>query len=133
MLYPRLVSEQSEQGLRDHLEKRIVSGDKAARGDLAPASLWWLRRSRAVLGLTAGSSAAAAGTRLGGPGGVGSPLVFLSDFCAEQGDVGLNLLILYIWLFIAPQDCNGLHHLCVCVCVCVRVSLCCVYIGRGKL
>lgn len=125
MLYPRLVSEQSEQGLRDHLEKRIVSGDKAARGDLAPASLWWLRRSRAVLGLAAGSSAAAAGTRLGGPGGVGSPLVFLSDFCAEQGDVGLNLLILYIWLFIAPQDCNGLHHLC--VCVRARVSVLCVY------
>lgn len=70
---------------------------------------------------------------VGRGGGVGSPLVFLSNFCAEHGDVGLNLLILYIWLFIAPQDCNGLHHLCVCVCACVRVSLCCVYIGRGKL
>lgn len=80
-----------------------------------------------MLGLAAGSSAAAAGTRLGGPGGVGSPLVFLSDFCAEQGDVGLNLLILYIWLFIAPQDCNGLHHLCVCVCARARVSVLCVY------
>lgn len=74
-----------------------------------------------------GSLLAAGGAHVQSAGlGFGSVLFSWVTSTSSKDLFDENLLILYIWLFIAPWDCNGLHHLCVCACACVCICTVCI-------
>lgn len=124
-LYSEVLSKYSQQGTWDHLEKLLHPKTKSLQGWISAPGI------RGVAGCWGQPLAAPRRVSIGRGGvclrlafvGFQSGFVFLSDFYIQQRDVWWNLLTLYIWLCIAPWDCDGLHHLCVCVYVGVRVRV----------